>query len=66
MIQIRQSKRPATVIRLDSVFAHGDGLPVPRHSIAAECRSIATGGASKIGNTYGETTAEIKADMGRR
>jgi hypothetical protein len=31
MIQIRQPKHSATVIRLDSVFAHSDGLP---------CRSI--------------------------
>ena len=31
MIQIRQPKHSATVIRLDSLFAHSDGLP---------CRSI--------------------------
>ena len=31
MIQIRQPKHPATVIRLDSLFTHSDGLP---------CRSI--------------------------
>ncbi len=31
MIQIRQSKHSATVIRLDSLFARSDGLP---------CRSI--------------------------
>ena len=31
MIQIRQPKHSATIVRLDSVFAHGDGLP---------CRSI--------------------------
>src|SRR5882724_1120691 len=30
MIQIGQSKHSATVIRLDSVFAHGDGLPCRR------------------------------------
>jgi hypothetical protein len=27
MIQIRQAKHSATVIRLDSLFAHDDGLP---------------------------------------
>jgi|CZKR01.1.fsa_nt_gi hypothetical protein len=31
MIQIRQPKHSATVVRLDSLFAHSDGLP---------CRSI--------------------------
>src|ERR1700737_5071006 len=31
MIQIRQPKHSATVIRLDSLFAHSDGLP---------CRSL--------------------------
>jgi eukaryotic-like serine/threonine-protein kinase len=30
LIQIRQSKQPATVIRLDSLFAHGHGLPFPQ------------------------------------
>jgi len=30
MIQIRQPKHSATVVRLDSVFAHGDGLPCRR------------------------------------
>jgi hypothetical protein len=30
MIQIRQPKHSATVIRLDSLFAHGDGLPCRR------------------------------------
>jgi len=29
MIQVRQSKQPATVIRFDSLFAHGDGLLMP-------------------------------------
>ena len=33
MIQIRQPQHSATVIRLDSVCAHGDGLP---------CRTIGT------------------------
>jgi hypothetical protein len=33
MIQIRQPKHPATVIRLDFLFTHSDGLP---------CRSIGT------------------------
>ena len=30
MIQIRQSKRPATVIRLNFLLAHGDGLLMPQ------------------------------------
>jgi hypothetical protein len=30
MIQIRQPKHSATVIRLDSLFAHGDGLQCRR------------------------------------
>ena len=30
MIQIRQAKHSATVIRLDSLFAHSDGLPMPQ------------------------------------
>ncbi len=30
MIQIRQPKHSATVIRLDSLFAHSDGLPMPQ------------------------------------
>jgi hypothetical protein len=29
MIQIWKPKHSATVIRLDSVFAHSDGLPLP-------------------------------------
>jgi hypothetical protein len=33
MVQIRQAQYPATVIRLNSMLAHGDGLP---------CRSIGT------------------------
>ena len=40
MIQIRQPKHSATVIRLDSVFAHSDGLP---------CRSIGTT-ANRLGD----------------
>ena len=36
MIQIRQSKHPATVIRLDSLFAHGDGLPCRRIGTTAD------------------------------
>ena len=30
MIQIRQAKHSTTVIRLDSLFAHDDGLPMPQ------------------------------------
>src|SRR6266481_1828021 len=48
MIPIRQSKHSATVIRLDSLFAHGDGLP---------CRRIGTTadrlGDASIGTGYG-------------
>src|ERR1700734_4325358 len=40
MIQIWKSKHSATVIRLDSVFAHGDGLP---------CRRIGTT-ANRLGD----------------
>src|ERR1700686_5329266 len=36
MIQIRQSKQPATVIRLDSLFAHGHGPPSRRFGSTAE------------------------------
>jgi hypothetical protein len=32
MIQVRQSKQTATIIRLDSLFAHSDGLPCRRIS----------------------------------
>jgi hypothetical protein len=43
MIQIRQTKQPATVIRLDSILAHGDGLPMPQHwdyrRAPAQCNS---------------------------
>jgi hypothetical protein len=43
MIQIRQTKQPATVIRLDSLLAHGDGLPMPQHwdyrRAPAQCNS---------------------------
>jgi hypothetical protein len=30
MIQVRQSKQPATIIRLNFVLAHGDGLLMPQ------------------------------------
>ena len=40
MIQIRQAEHSATVIRLDSLFAHGDGL---------QCRSIGTT-ANRLGD----------------
>src|ERR1039458_6966030 len=36
MVQIRQPKHPATVIRLDSLLAHGDGLPCRRISTTAD------------------------------
>ncbi len=48
MIQIRQAKHSATVIRLDPLFAHSDGLPVPRHGITANCPQLATGAPSRI------------------
>ena len=36
VIQIRQAKHPATVIRPDSQFAHGDGLPCRRIGTTAQ------------------------------
>jgi len=36
MIQIWQPKHSATVIRLDSVFAHGNGLPCRRIGTTAQ------------------------------
>jgi len=36
MIQIWKPKHSATVIRLDSVFAHGDGLPSRRIGTTAQ------------------------------
>jgi hypothetical protein len=36
MIQIRQPKHSATVIRLDSLFAHSDGLPCRRMGTTAQ------------------------------
>jgi hypothetical protein len=36
MIQIWKPKHSATVIRLDSVFAHGDGLPCRRIGTTAQ------------------------------
>jgi hypothetical protein len=36
MIQVGQAKHPATVIRLDSVFAHDDGLPCRRIGTTAQ------------------------------
>ena len=51
MIQIRQSKQPATVVWLALLLAHGDGLLMPRYGITANCRRIATGTAtSRISN----------------
>src|SRR5450755_2686424 len=45
MIQIRQPKHSATVVRLDSLFAHSDGLP---------CRSIwDDGGRLDVAKTGG-------------
>jgi len=45
MIQIRQPKHSATVVRLDSLFAHSDGLP---------CRSIwDDGGLLDVAKTGG-------------
>ena len=36
MIQIRQSKGPATVVRLNFWLAHGDGLLMPRQGITVD------------------------------
>jgi hypothetical protein len=36
VIQIRQPQHSATVIRLDSLFAHGDGLPCRRIGTTAD------------------------------
>jgi len=48
MIQIRQPKHSATVIRLDSMFAHGDGLPCRRISTTANRLDDASGGKRAI------------------
>jgi hypothetical protein len=36
MIEIRQTKRSATIVRPNFVLAHGDGLLMPQHGITAE------------------------------
>jgi hypothetical protein len=66
MIEIGQAKHSTTVIRLDSVFARGDGLPcrtmaVPQPAVRSQ---VAPRVESEI--AYEQTTGEIKADMGRR
>ncbi len=43
MIQVRQAEHSATVIRLNFLLAHSNGLPVPRCGITAPCPKIATG-----------------------
>jgi hypothetical protein len=43
MIQIRQSQHPATVIRLDSLFAHGDGLPCRKIELRQIVRAVQLG-----------------------
>jgi hypothetical protein len=48
VIQVRQTEHSATVIRLDLLLAHGDGLPVPRHGITPDFPQVATGAASRI------------------
>ena len=45
MIQVWKPKHSATVIRLDSVFAHGDGLP---------CRRIGTTANRLVMQAVGE------------
>jgi hypothetical protein len=66
VIQIRQAQHSATVIRLDSVFAHDDGLPVPRHGITANCPHIANRPRVESETAHGSITNEIKTDLGRR
>ena len=47
MIQIRQAKQPATVIRLDSLFAHSHGLLMPQAweygRRVGQCKSLIRG-----------------------
>ena len=49
MIQIWKPKYSATVIRLDSVFAHGDGLPCRRIGTTANRLGDASSGRARIG-----------------
>ena len=60
MIQIRQSKQPATVIRLNLVLGHSDGLPVPRHGISAKCRPTANAGTSKIKTSMAKRQGKVR------
>jgi hypothetical protein len=48
MIEIRQPEHSATVIRLDSLFAHGDGLPCRRISTTADRLGYASTGTKAV------------------
>jgi hypothetical protein len=68
MIQIWKPKHSATVIRLDSVFAHGDGLPCRRIGTTANrlgdasIRRVWTGRVLSAIAFY-EKVIKVKADV---
>ena len=66
MIQIRQPKQSATIILLDFLLAHWRRPPHAAPWHYRRMPLIATRSTSRIGSACGDTTAEIKADMGRR
>jgi hypothetical protein len=43
-------------VRLDSVFADDDGLPVPRYGITPDCPQTATPPRVESEIAYGQTT----------
>ena len=61
MIQIRQPKHSATVIRLDSLFAHGHGLPCRRIGTTADRLGDARIGTVK--QMYGGAVARDVANL---
>jgi hypothetical protein len=52
MIQIRQPKHSAMVVRLDSVFAHSDGLPCRSHWDDEDHRGDSTKGGRRGSERY--------------
>src|SRR5271165_2201100 len=53
MIQVWKPKHSATVIRLDSVFAHGNGLPCRKIGTTANRLGDASSGRGRAVGEYG-------------
>jgi hypothetical protein len=64
MIQVRQPKQPATIIRLDFVLAHGDGLLMPQDwnygTTLGLCKHLAVGMPLKGFERYRLLTATMQ------